>query len=66
MTKPIAAIDTRNTCPHCHEPLRLVALRSTTALLERRYLLLCSSAICSYSAGVDAKNVHTTRAALKG
>jgi hypothetical protein len=65
MTKPIATFDAKNTCPHCHEMLRLVALRSTTKLLQRRYLLICSSAICSYSAGIDAKNVSTTRAALK-
>lgn len=57
MTRPIPKFDVKNSCPHCHEPLRLVAMRSATALPNRRHLLVCSSPRCSYSSGVDAKNI---------
>jgi hypothetical protein len=57
MTRPIPRFDLKNSCPNCHEPLRLVAMRAATALPDRRHLLVCSSANCSYSAGVDTKNI---------
>jgi hypothetical protein len=32
-------------------------LRTTATLPGRRHLLVCSSPSCTYSAGVDAKNI---------
>lgn len=57
MTRPIPRFDIKNTCPHCHAPLRLVVMRSTAALPQRRHLLVCSSSKCTYSSGIDAKNI---------
>jgi hypothetical protein len=47
----------KNICPHCHEPLRLVVVRTSAVLPGRRHLLVCSSPSCTYSSGVDAKNI---------
>jgi hypothetical protein len=57
MTKPIPRFDVRNTCPKCHEPLRLVLMRTTAALPGKRHLLVCTSPSCTYSAALDSKTV---------
>jgi len=57
MTRPIPRFEVKNSCPNCHEPLRLVTMRTTAALPGRRHLLVCSSPSCTFSAGVDAKNI---------
>ncbi|HVT25852.1 MAG TPA: hypothetical protein VHD95_14595, partial [Rhizomicrobium sp.] len=57
MTKPVPRFEIKNSCPHCHEPLRLVTVRTTAALAGRRHLLVCSSPSCTFSSAVDAKNL---------
>ncbi|HVP84074.1 MAG TPA: hypothetical protein VMS78_05075 [Rhizomicrobium sp.] len=57
MSRPVPKFDVRNSCPKCHEPLRLVLMRTTAALPGKRHLLVCSSPSCTYSASVDSKAI---------
>jgi hypothetical protein len=57
----------KDACPRCREPLKLIAVRPATALFKLRHLLVCSSADCAYTSGIDPKNVSARwHAAVNG